>query len=109
MVQAVSTELTLEKVQQAIDVILEILGKPEKDLHTLAYEAFRRGDYQTVKRLASTNLSDYYCKALGYLGGALKLTPNTDTILAESARAAAEFTREKTLRQLGDAIAKALN
>lgn len=109
MVQAVSTELTLEKVQQAIDAILDILGTPENELHKLAHEAFRRGDYQTVKRLASTNLSDYYCKALGYLGGALKLTPNTDTILAESARAAAEFTKEKTLHQLGDAIALALN
>jgi hypothetical protein len=60
------------------------------------------GVYQIVKRLAATNISDYYCKALGYLGGALKLTPNTDTILAESARAAADFVREKTLAQLGD-------
>ena len=109
MVQAISTELTLEKVQQAIDAILDILGAPENELHKLAYEAFHRGDYQTVKRLASTNLGDYYCKSLGYLGGAFKLTPNTDTILAESARAASEFTREKTLYQLGDAIAKALN
>jgi hypothetical protein len=81
-----TTELTLEKVNQA----------------------FQNGDHQTVKRLASTNLSDYYCKALGYLGGALKLTPNTDTILAESARSAADFVKEKTLAQLGTAIANAL-
>jgi hypothetical protein len=45
---------------------------------------------------------------LGYLGGALKLTPNTDTILAESARSAADFMREKTLVKLGAEIAKAL-
>jgi hypothetical protein len=109
MVQVISTELTSEKVQQAVDAILEVLGTPETDLHLLAYEAFRRGDHQTVKRLAATNLSDNYSKALGYLGGALKLTPNTDTILAESARAAAEFVREKTLLHLGVAIAKALN
>lgn len=109
MVQAVQQELTLEKVQQAVDSILNTLGNPEKNLHTEAYEAFRQGDYQTVKRLASTNLSDYYVKSLGYLGGALKLTPNTDTILAESARAAADFAREKTLQQLGAAIAQALN
>lgn len=107
--QAVQQELTLEKVQQAIDAILDTLGTPENDLHTEAYKAFRQGDYQTVKRLASTNLSDYYSKALGYLGGALKLTANTDTILAESARAAADFKREKTLQQLGAAIAQALN
>ncbi|WP_392533801.1 hypothetical protein [Nostoc sp. C117] len=71
--------------------------------------AFIEGDYQTVKRLAATNLSDNFCKSLGYLGGALKLTPNTDTILAESARAAAEFDKERTLKKLGNAIAQALN
>jgi hypothetical protein len=68
-------ELTIERVNQAIDAILNVLGTPENDLHTQAHTAFTRGDYQTVKRLASTNLSDNYCKALGYLGGALKLTP----------------------------------
>lgn len=103
-----TTELTLEKVNQAVNAILETLGKPETELHSKVLTAFQSGDHQTVKRLASTNLSDYYCKALGYLGGALKLTPNTDTILAESARAAAEFTKEQTLAWLGAAIAKAL-
>lgn len=103
------TELTLEKVNQAVSAILEVLGKPESELHSKALAAFQSGDHQTVKRLASTNLSDYYCKALGYLGGALKLTPNTDTILAESARAAADFTKEKTLVRLGAEIEKALS
>jgi hypothetical protein len=101
-------ELTLERVNQAVNAILEVLGKPETNLHSEALEAFQHGNYQHVKRLASTNLSDYYCKSLGYLGGALKLTPNTDTILAESARAAADFAREKTLIRLGAEIAKAL-
>ncbi len=103
------TELTSEKVNQAVNAILDVLGTPQNDLHTEVLSAFRRGDYQTVKRFAATNLNDYYCKALGYLGGALKLTPNTDTILAESARSAAEFVREKTLKQLGAEIANALN
>ncbi len=108
--QPVATpELTIERVNQAIDAILNVLGNPENDLHIQAHTAFSHGDHQTVKRLASTNLSDHYCRALGYLGGALKLTPNTDTILAESARAAADFAREKVLLELGDAIAKALN
>lgn len=102
-------ELTIARVNQAIDAILNVLGTPENDLHTQAYTAFTRGDYQTVKRLASTHLSDNYCKALGYLGGALKLTPNTDTILAESARAAADFAKERILKQLGNAISVALN
>ncbi|BAY25959.1 hypothetical protein NIES2100_57690 [Calothrix sp. NIES-2100] len=109
MVQALQTELTLERVNQAVDAIIEVLGSPESDLHAQAYKAFRSGDYQTVKRLASTNLSDSYLKALGYLGGAVKLTPNTDTILAESARAAADFVKEKALQRLGSAIATALN
>ena len=103
------TELTLEKVNQAVSAILEVLGTPKSELHSKALTAFQSGDHQSVKRLASTNLSDYYCKALGYLGGALKLTPNTDTILAESARAAADFVKEKTLNRLGAEIEKALS
>lgn len=106
--QATSTELTVDRVNQAVAAILETLGEPNTELHSRAMTAFQSGDHQTVKRLASTNLSDYYCKALGYLGGALKLTPNTDTILAESARAAADFVRERTLARLGMEIAKAL-
>ncbi|MCF2146473.1 hypothetical protein IQ276_008415 [Desmonostoc muscorum LEGE 12446] len=102
-------ELTLERVNEAVVAILNVLGNPENDLHLHALSAFRNGDYQTVKRLASTNLSDSYVKSLGYLGGALKLTPNTDTILAESARAAADFVKERTLKQLGDALAQALS
>lgn len=108
MTVAINTELNQERVTQAINAILTTLGEPETDLHREALSAFNKGEYQIVKRLAATNLSDYYCKALGYLGGALKLTPNTDTILAESARAAADFMREKTLTHLGAEIAKAL-
>lgn len=102
-------ELTKECVQKAVDAILETLGKPETNLHQEALTAFHSGDYGAVKRLASTNLSDCYCKSLGYLGSALKLTPNTDTILAESARAAADFVRDRTLERLGKAINDALN
>lgn len=109
MTTAINTELNSERVSQAVNAILTVLGEPETDLHREALSAFNRGDYQIVKRLAATNLQDYFCKALGYLGGALKLTPNTDTILAESARAAADFVREKTLAQLGAEIAKALS
>jgi hypothetical protein len=108
MTTTINTELSPEGVNQAIDAILIGLGEPETDLHREALSAFQRGDYQVVKRLAATNLNDYYCKALGYLGGALKLTPNTDTILAESARSAADFAREKTLARLSAEIAKAL-
>ena len=100
---------TTESVQKAVDAILVTLGTPETDLHREALEAFQKQDYQTGKRLAATNLGDYYCKSLGYLGSAFKLTPNTDTILAESARAAADFAKEHALAQLSQAIAAALN
>lgn len=109
MMQSVSTELTAGQVTEAINAILDVLGTPETNSQVDALSAFHKNDHQTVKRLASTNLSDNYCKSLGYLGGALKLTPNTDTILAESARAAAEFNKERTLKRLGNAIAAALN
>jgi hypothetical protein len=108
MTTTINTELSAERVNQAVSAILDVLGEPETELHRKALTAFQSGDHQTVKRLASTNLSDYYCKALGYLGGALKLTPNTDTILAESARSASDFVKEKTLTHLGNEIAKAL-
>ena len=53
--------------------------------------------------------SDSYCRSLAYLGSALKLTPNTDTILAEAARAAADFAKERELARLSQAIHDALD
>lgn len=100
---------TLEQVNEAIAAILNVLGEPQTELHKQARTAFESEDYLTVKRLSATNLSDFYCKSLGYLGGALKLTPNTDTILAESARAAADFAKERTLAHLGASIQKAFS
>ncbi len=103
-----ATAPDLDRVNQAIQAILDALGEPENELHAKALTAFRSGDYILVKRLAAINLADYYCKSLSYLGGALKLTPNTDTILAESARSAADYIKEKTLMRLGSEIEKAL-
>lgn len=103
------SELALESVQQAVDAILRVLGDPTTGLHAEALKAFKDGDHQRVKRLASTNLGDHFCRSLGYLGSALKLTPNTDTILAEAARAAADFAKDRTLIELGDAIRTALS
>ena len=108
MVQTSISELTAEAVNQAVQAILSVLGEPETDLHQRALAAFEQGDSATVKRLSSTHLSDHYCKALGYLVSAPKLTPNTDTILSEAARSAADFAREQILSQLSHAIAEAL-
>lgn len=109
MMSEASSELTLERVNLAVEAILKVLGEPETELHQQALQAFQNGNHQVVKRLASTNLGDFYCKSLGYMGGALKLTPNTDTILAESAWAAADHARQNALGYLGAEIAKALN
>ena len=69
-------ELTTEKVNTSIAIIFEVLGEPETDLHREALKAFQDGNYQAVKRMSLANLDDFYCKDLGYLGGALKLTCN---------------------------------
>jgi hypothetical protein len=104
----VNAELSLEKVQSAVDAILSTLGSPQTEAQKMALEAYSRNDQATVKRLSSMNLSDPFIKALGYLGSAIKLTPNTDTILSESARAAADWVREKTLNELSAALGDAL-
>jgi hypothetical protein len=67
-------------------------------------QAFRDGHSILIKRLSIANLQDNYIKCLGYLISAPKLTPQTDTILAESARAAADHVRDVTLSNLSNAI-----
>ncbi|MGG6267147.1 hypothetical protein ACQ4M3_13345 [Leptolyngbya sp. AN03gr2] len=103
-------ELTLDKINPTVNAILEILGNPESDLHQKTLSAFQAGHHDQVKWLAASHLNDTFCKSLSYLGGALKLGPTTATILAESARAAADFaaerTRQQTMSQLGYEISK---
>ncbi|MBN3993851.1 MAG: hypothetical protein HWQ36_26055 [Nostoc sp. NMS2] len=101
--------LTLEKVTEAITLILDELGEPQTDAQHEALSAFNLSDHTRVKRLSLTNPTDYFCKSLGYLGGALKLTPNTDTILAESIRAAVDHSRERRLQNLGQEIGTILS
>jgi uncharacterized protein HemY len=109
MTVATPPAFTQDKVQAAVDSILETLRDGISLLHSEALAAFQHGDYDRVKRLASTNLADSYCRSLAYLGSALKLTPNTDTILAEAARAAADFAKERELQRLSQAIHQALD
>ncbi|MBN3948447.1 MAG: hypothetical protein HWQ38_19115 [Nostoc sp. NMS7] len=109
MVTTQASELTLEKVTEAIALILEELGEPQADAQRQALSAFNSGDHARVKRLSLTYPTDYFCKSLGYLGGALKLTPNTDTILVESIRAAVDHSREVRLQNLGQEISGILS
>lgn len=100
---------TQEQTEKAIAAILNVLGEPASDAQRQALDAFQAKEYLTVKRLASTNLEDYFIKALGYMGGALKLTPNTDTILAEAARSAADHAKARATAQLSRALSEALS
>lgn len=108
MVATPVNTLTLEKVQQAIALILNELGEPQTEAQQQALQAYNSDDHTKVKRIALMNPTDYFCKSLGYLGGALKLTPNTDTILAESLRASVDHSREVKLHRLGWQIGKIL-
>lgn len=108
MVATPTNTLTLEKVQQAVALILDELGDPQTEAQQQALQAYNSDDHAKVKRIALMNPTDYFCKSLGYLGGALKLTPNTDTILAESLRAAVDYSREVKLHRLGWQIGKIL-
>ncbi|WP_088889826.1 hypothetical protein [Leptolyngbya ohadii] len=99
-------EITAAYVQNAVDVILKTLGEPQTAQQKRALQAFRDGDSTLIKRLSIANLQDNYIKCLGYLISAPKLTPQTDTILAESARSAADHVRDLTLINLSNAILK---
>ncbi|OWY64054.1 hypothetical protein B7486_49405 [cyanobacterium TDX16] len=96
----VNTNLTGDRVQAAVEAILDVWGEPATEQQKQALEAFHSVDSATIKRLSLFNLTDNYLKCLGYLVSALKLIPNTDTILAESARSAAEHAKDVILATL---------
>lgn len=108
--QSVAPSIGLDKdrVAAAVQVILETLGEPASEIQAEALRAFYAGDAALIKRLSVGNLSDNYLKCLGYLVSAPKLTPNTDTILAESARSAAEHVKDRTLTHLSKAVMNVL-
>ena len=101
-------ELTADRVNSAVQAILKALGTPQTDNQKQALEAFHDGNASLIKRLAVASPSDNFIGALGYLVSAPKLTPNTDTILRESAKTAAAHVGDRTLAQLGSAIYAAL-
>lgn len=99
-----SLEVTAEKAQQSVDVILNLLGDPTIALHREALEAFHAGDSERIKFLSMTNPEDHFCRALNYLVSVPKLTPNTFTILAEALRAACDHVRHQALLKGGKTI-----
>ena len=98
-----------DSVERAIALILETLGEATTPVQESALDAFHREDYGRIKRMSLSMPNEYFLKALGYLGSARKLTPNTDTILVESLRAAADYRREEIAAELGMKIGEVLN
>ncbi|MEM1307943.1 MAG: hypothetical protein AAGF98_00325 [Cyanobacteria bacterium P01_H01_bin.153] len=97
-------------VHNALEAILDTLGEPNSTLHQDALEAYQSGDTDKLRLLAATNLGDHFCRSLGYAVSA-KTKPGLPTVavvLAESARAAADFAREREMQKLSAAIADAL-
>ena len=109
MTMTTAPSLTAEAVQSVIAAILAELGEPTTETHAAALEAFHRGDDSSIRILAASNLGDSYCRSLGYLISAPKLLPTTAVILAEAARAAADFRRDVALQNLSSVIANNLN
>ncbi len=100
-----SLEITAEKAQQTVEVILKLLGSPTNGLHVEALNAFQSGDSERIKFLSMTNPEDHFCRALNYLVSVPKLTPNTFTIAAEALRAAGDHVRSQALLEGGKALA----
>ena len=98
-----------DSVEKAIALILEELGEPTSPVQERALEVFGNEDYAQIKRMSLSMPNEHFLKALGYLGSARKLTPNTDTILVESLRAAADYRRERIAAELGLKISEVLN
>ena len=107
-----NTEPTQEQVERAVEVILRELmlyGVPS-ELQADGIKHFINKDFTKIKLMAAANLEDSLLRSLTYLSSALttKQASATPTILAEAARAAADFAKERTLRSLGSQIIYAL-
>jgi hypothetical protein len=109
MVQAVQQELTQEKVQQAVNVILATLGEPTDEWQHQALEHYKKGDARAVKKINASHLRDYYCKCLGFLVSATSTNPNLRKILSAAANAAADHAQVRTLDKISDGNAIAFD
>lgn len=90
-----------------IATFLNQLGEPQTQSQTDALEAFKVGQADVVRVAAATNLDDPFCKALGYMVSIPKRPPTLAVLLAESARAIADWQRARTVAELERTIATA--
>jgi hypothetical protein len=105
------TVATSSPIETALEAILQALGNPDGPVHREAIAAYEANDAGKVRKLAASHLEDHYCRSLGYAISA-KLKPDLPTIavvLAEAARAAADYAREREMKRLGEIIGNALN
>ena len=102
-------EWTRTAVEAVETALLNILGEPVHPHQDDIMYSFKEGDFELVKRIAATHLEDSFSRSLAYLSSAYKLTPNTDTIIAEACRAAADHARDLALQQLGKVVAEAVD
>lgn len=61
--------------EQIISAVLDELGPPVSDVQTEAFAAFDAENYDEVRVLAASNLSDSYIRALTYLCSVPKNPP----------------------------------
>ncbi|MCC5616354.1 hypothetical protein LC605_15005 [Nostoc sp. CHAB 5836] len=106
-----TTELTKEKIQKAVNVIIDKMP-PTNSLHRQVLAAFRDENYVEVKKLAAFHPTDKYAQAISYLGGAFNpqaiSSGNTFTILAESARNVGHLVGDRIVQDIGAEIAEVL-
>ncbi|MGG6242717.1 hypothetical protein ACQ4N7_29260 [Nodosilinea sp. AN01ver1] len=110
MTAATASSISAEDVQTVIEAILAELGEPATETHAAALEAFHRGDGASIRVFAASNLADSFCRSMGYLISAKQKPdiPTVAVILAEAARAAADYRRDRTLGILSEKIAAAI-
>jgi hypothetical protein len=109
---SINVEPTQEQVEEVVKEIVEALTLYGLDeIHIDSLKAFTDKNFAKVKVVAATHLDDSFLRSLTYLSSALttKQASSTPTILAEAARAAADFAKERTLRNLGSKILFALS
>lgn len=84
------------------------LPAPWLPCHEEAKAAFSTADYAKVRTLAASNLTDSYCKALGYMCSIPKMPPTLAVLVAEAARAIAEAQKEAAIAKLNTINAEIL-
>lgn len=87
-------EPTAEQKQIIRKKILEVLGESKFPEHQMAYELYKLGDYQGVKRLCAGYLEDKYIQCLGHLIETYKLNSSFYVSIANAARTVANYSAD---------------